>query len=353
MTRNLLTLGRAISLWEGSLRASRKAERTIAGYTRACEYIVETHGRDADPATLTVEDLEQVASKWRDLSPTTVVNRMVAWREFFAWGEARYGWSNPTRLLSLPRKDEPALRRLTQDELDAIAAAALRMQTRDRVMVSLFVYLGMRRGEVRSLRWRSIDLDARVILISHQTAKGRKGRSVPIPKPLADILSFAVIELGAEGSHPDAFVAHHITNRPRNWLQPGAYDPDYTRVSGVQTIDRVVKRAAELAGITAAREVTSHQFRRALLGRLLDDGASPYIVAALAGHADIKTTAAYGGGASLEAVRDLLACDTESRMDTTIPVGRAGLEPANEPTPSSDPDGSEHSGSLVTPEEDA
>ena len=47
-------------------------------------------------------------------------------------------------------------------------------------------------------------------------------------------------------------------------------------------------------------------FRRHLLEHLLEGGTDSYVAAALAGHSSIQTTAQYGGGASLNAVRRAL-----------------------------------------------
>lgn len=342
MPDRLLTLGAARDLWEGSLRASRKADRTVTGYVRAVDYLIEVHGADRNPATMTIEDIELVIARWRKVTATTVHIRLVAIREFFRWGEARYKWDNPTRLLALPRKDKPELRRLSIDEVQAIAAAALQMRKRDRAIVSLFAYLGMRRAEVLALRQGDIDLEAGTLRI---TGKGRKDRVVPIPSGLAEILL-----LTRDGAADTAYVAHHITVKAEVWLESGGIvRPDLSRPCSAQTIDRVVKRAAELAGVRNPRTVTSHQFRRALLGRLLDAGESPYVVAALAGHADIKTTAGYGGGASLQAVRETLLRDTTLETPQA-PYGEGGIRTLD-PSPA-DPSaaGSEPDPPLVTDE---
>lgn len=339
----LLTLGAARDLWEGSLRTSRKADLTVSGYVRAVDYLIELHGADRNPATMTIEDIELAIGRWRGVTATTVHIRLVAIREFYRWGEARYGWANPTRLLTLPRKDQPELRRLSIEEVKAIAAAALRMPKRERVIVSIFCYLGLRRAEVLALCWGDVDLEAGTLRV---TGKGRKDRLLPIPSGLAQILLFA-----QEDAADHAFIAHHVTVKTQVWLESGGIvRPDMSRPCSPQTIDRIVKGCAELAGVRNPRGVTSHMFRRALLGRLLDAGVSPYIVAALAGHADIKTTAGYGGGASLEAVRITLLSDT-TLDDAQTRSGEGGIRTLDPPAPGSAADGSEPEEPLVTPDE--
>lgn len=343
MSDRLLTLGAARDLWEGSLRAERKADRTVTSYLRAIDYVIELHGADRNPGTMRIEDIELVIARWRGVSATTVHIRLVAIREFYRWGEARYGWDNPTRLLNLPRKDQPQLRRLTIDEVQGIAIAALGMRARDRVIVSIFCHLGLRRAEVLALQWGDVDLDGGTLRV---TGKGRKDRLLPIPPALSQVFL-----LNRGDARDDSFIAHHITVKTEVWLDTGGVvRPDLTRPCSAQTIDRIVKRCAELAGVRNPRTVTSHQFRRSLLGRLLDSGVSPYIVAALAGHADIKTTAGYGGGASLQAVRETLLRDTTLEAPQSR-YGEGGIRTLDPPPSDPSAGGSEPPERLVTPDE--
>src|SRR5262245_14174306 len=102
-------------------------------------------GRDADPATVTIEDLENIIARWRGVSPTTAHNRIVAWRQFFQWGRRRYGWPDPTDNLDLPRNDSPALRRLTLVEVNAMLDANVDEITGTAVWI--LGYLGIRNDE--------------------------------------------------------------------------------------------------------------------------------------------------------------------------------------------------------------
>lgn len=345
MADRLLTLGSARDFWEGSLRAERKAERTITSYVRSVDYVIEVHGPDTDPGTMTIEDIELVMSKWKRVSATTVHIRLVAIREFFRWGEARYGWNNPTKLLKLPRKDKPQLRRLTMDEVQAISRSALSMRTRDRLVVSVLAYLGLRRAELLTARWSDVDLEAGTFLVH---GKGRKDRLVPIPVGLSEILLF-----GREGAEDEHYIAHRINVKTETWLESGGvYRPVMTQPAATQTINRIVKRCAQSAGVRNPRQVTSHMFRRALLERLLEQGVSPYVVAALAGHADIKTTAGYGGGASLSAVRGALLCDTTLEPPLNPDTEKEGFEPSLSPDPSAEQGGLEPAWPLVAPDGD-
>ena len=185
--REILTLGRAIALWEGSLRARAKAESTIASYVRSVEYLEDKYGRDCDPTSITAEDIELVMSQWRGKSPTTLRNRLVAIREFFKWGGKRFGWADPTMPIDIPRRDKPQLRRLTVAEVTTILDADV--GERMHLWVMLLAYTAGRIDELRRVQWKDVDLLAGKMVIPHTHAKGRRGREIPIAAPLLEALA--------------------------------------------------------------------------------------------------------------------------------------------------------------------
>lgn len=311
---DVLSLGRAISLWEGSLRVRSLSERTIDSYIRSANMLEDHLGRNTDPSRITIDDIEALAAKWRRVSPSTKRNRLIALSEFFKWGCARHAWpDNPMRLIVLPKRDTPILRRLSSVEVEAILAACEQLDERSALVVKLLAYLGVRRSEIVVGRWRDVDLvEAQMIV----RGKGRKARVVPIPPPLLDQLAVSKT-LRGEGAADDCYL---LPLRKRGGFVDPASMIRWDRASTGYTIDAIVKEAASIAGVQRPREVASHQFRRYLLERLLDSGVSPYVAAALAGHASIQTTANYGGGASLRAVTDALR--VHGLRDTRAPRGR-------------------------------
>lgn len=312
--RSAPDLGRAIGQWEGVLRLRGFSERTISSYVYNVELLERSLGREVDPASITLDDIEALAARWRGISAATKRNRLIALGEFFKWGCARHAWpENPMRLIILPRRDEPVLRRLSAAEVEAILAAAEQMPERSALVVKLFAHLGVRRSEVVLMRWRDVDLVEATLIVR---GKGRKARVVPIPDALLDQLAVSKT-LRGDGAGDDCYL---LPLRRRG----GFVDPDsmieWDRPSTGATIDAIVKEAARLAAVQRPREVASHQFRRYLLERLLDSGVSPYVAAALAGHASIQTTANYGGGASLRAVTEAL--QAHGVRDTRRPRSR-------------------------------
>ena len=97
---------------------------------------------------------------------------------------------NPTQQLDLPAADGVRDRVATAEESEVLLAA---LQDRDRPLWATALYAGLRRGELRALRWGDIDDDVTVITVSRgwdevegeidpKSAKGK--RTVPVVKPL-------------------------------------------------------------------------------------------------------------------------------------------------------------------------
>lgn len=170
--------------------------------------------------------------------------------------------ANPCRgLKKLPR---PVQRRTpaTLAEVEAIRAAM--PEPRDRAMVSLMAYAGLRPSEVRALRWEDVR-DRSIVVRAAMGSDGKEKRTktgstrtVPLIAPLADDLTVlrngqAAVKLIAEG------VEHH------NWAS------------------RVWRPARASAG---AESVPPYALRHTFASLLIAEGRNPWQVATLMGHAN-------------------------------------------------------------------
>jgi integrase len=346
--REILTLGRAIALWEGSLRARVKAESTIKSYVRAVEYLEEAYGRNTDPASITTEDVEFVMAKWRGKSPTTVRNRLVPIREFFRWGGKRYGWPDPTMPIDIPPRDEPAYRRLTVGEVTAILDVVV--AERFHLYVSLLAYTAARIDALRTTTWGDVDLVGGKIVFPHQRAKGRRGHEIPIAEPLLADLARSKDLRGAH-AFDDAYL---IPARRRARFIPEDEAILWDQPASQMSLGRMLKATARAAGVRAPSQVTAHMFRRYTLEHIVDDYGL-YVGAALAGHRSIQTTAAYGGGASrgkvAEALQKTRLRDTNRSISGEKGVGVHGFEPRLTPKSAAEPNESDSADGIVTPGE--
>lgn len=66
---------------------------------------------------------------------------------------------------------------LTPDQMKALIANA---RGKTLLFVSLYLFMGMRRGEQMHLRWEDIDFENRALYVRDETTRTRKGRPIPI-----------------------------------------------------------------------------------------------------------------------------------------------------------------------------
>lgn len=129
------------------------------------------------------------------LDPSSVRNALMPLRAIYRRAHARGEVAvNPTRGLELPAPRGRRDRVATPAEAEALLAA---LEAGDRAVWACALYAGLRRGELRGLRWEDIDLDKGIIHVRRGwdpkegpiEAKTRSGRrTVPIPERLAHLL---------------------------------------------------------------------------------------------------------------------------------------------------------------------
>lgn len=155
-----------------------------------------------------------------------------------------------------PKRREAA----TADELEAVRAHM--ESARDRLMVSLMAYGGLRPSEVRALSWADVaghTLTVRAALADDGTVKTTKTggvRTVPVIAPLAD-------DLAALGRGEGLVITGPHLER-HNWIR------------------RVWHPAREAAGVRA--ELVPYSLRHTYASLLIAAGRNPWQVAHLMGH---------------------------------------------------------------------
>jgi site-specific recombinase XerC len=161
------------------------AERTIDSYERVLSQLalIATQAGVRGVDELTIDHLRQV----RDLRPEKSRHLVTAvYKDFCTWlyQEARTV-TNVAGRLRYPRRPKTAITGLfTDDEKAAIVTA--QDTIRDRVCVLLLLRAGIRKGELRHLQVRDLDLRERLILV--RRGKGSKARRVPVRGSLVQAL---------------------------------------------------------------------------------------------------------------------------------------------------------------------
>jgi integrase len=202
--------------------------------------------------------------------------------------------AEPTERLELRRPDGRRERIADAAEAAALIAA---IPEGERALWACAFYAGLRRGELRALRWGDVDLPARVIHVSRgwdaiereQAVKSAAGnRRVPILEPLAGEL--AAHKLRTEGSN-DALVFGRTAAEPfnpetirRNALAAwGWQEVPNEEADGPRTI--IAKKRDD-----AQQPITLHEARHTCASLLIAAGVNAKALSVIMGHATIAMT---------------------------------------------------------------
>lgn len=101
-------------------------------------------------------------------------------RLFFRWAEGRrYVSHSPCAVLRPPRRGRPRERVLSQDEVQAVLAAAQANPSTFATIVELLLVTGQRRGEIANLRAEWIDWNAKAITFPGAVTKNKRQHVLP------------------------------------------------------------------------------------------------------------------------------------------------------------------------------
>lgn len=143
---------------------------------------------------------------------------------------------------------------------------------RDRLLLMVMLYLGLRVSEVCKLQVQHIDFGTKMLFV--REGKGSKDRALPIPSRFVGPLR------GWIGGRKSGFVFP---------------SPRGGRLS-VRAVQLLVKRLATKAGLRDAsepRRATPHKLRHAFASRMIERGADIIAVRDALGHSSVATTQIY------------------------------------------------------------
>jgi integrase/recombinase XerC len=247
-----------------------------AGTARQARFCLYRFAADADgsamPARLDV-------SAWLDglgrLAPRSRRWNVSIVRGFTAW-LVDQGHLDVDPLARPPRVRVPRAvpRALPGDQAAAVVAAC--PDTRARLVVTLMLWLGLRRGEIPALRVDDADRHGATLRVR---GKGGHERVLPLPPAVADAL--------------DAYLAEHPPPGPRSPLVRSYQDP----AKGITPtrVYQIVSGAMTRAGVHLAPGDgrSPHALRHTAATDTLRAGATLADVQALLGHSSVATTAVY------------------------------------------------------------
>jgi integrase len=167
-----------------------------------------------------------------------------------------------------------------------------KLHARNRALLAVLLYGGLRRSEAVALKWADIDFENETILVRH--GKGDKARTVPFLGNLADYL-LEWYEIA--GDRQFVFCGF----RKGDHLAKDLPMKD-------QAVYEILRETGDKLGINL---LSPHDMRRTLLSATLANGASVADIQFIAGHARPETTLGYA------VVKD--AKEVQGRVKSKLP----------------------------------
>ena len=230
-------------LSERTQKAYRSDLRTFKAFIGSAELL------DIDSSTL----IGYREALRRDYAPSTVNRNLSTVRSLFQWltetGILEFDPAKPVKLLpDIDNANTPALS--DSDALKLLKASSA--NPRHFAMVSVLLYLGLRRSEVTGLKWEDLQTGREGVVLN-VLGKGSKYRRIPVPKPVVDALKT-------------------ITATPSRALECGYIFPSKSgsKLDSKQ-VWRVVRRYCKRAGITV---VSPHSLRATACSNAIDQGSN-------------------------------------------------------------------------------
>jgi site-specific recombinase XerD len=252
---------------------------TVRAYRRVGErFLGALAAVGAGLRAATVEDVQAALEAMRakedgsPVRPATVNTYVAAVKSFLGFAH-RLGFTrfNAAPLIKLKKAPRKIAQRIL-GELEVRDLIKHANPGRDRLMLQVVYFGGLRVSELVSLTWSQVirrdSGEAQLSIVG----KGDKSREVLIPAAIATPL------LASRGDAPVSAPVFGSVRRPGQPLTERA-------------VNYIVKDAAERAGVNPAASV--HWLRHAHASHAIDNGAPITLVQATLGHADLKTTSVY------------------------------------------------------------
>ena len=261
------------------------SENTRDAYSRDISQYLDHLARfGAGASDTTPEQLHSFVGSLAEagLAARTQARKLSAVRQFhrFLMLEG-YRPDDPTASIASPRRGRPLPKVLQAADVDALLAAARRIDgwrgVRLVSMLEILYATGLRVSELVGLRLSSLSRDGRIVTVR---GKGGKERLVPLGeaarKAVSDWLPLRELILGKQA-------------RSTPWLFPSR------AANGHITRDGFAKQLQDIAidaGLDV-RRISPHVLRHAFATHLLANGADLRSVQQMLGHSDISTTQIY------------------------------------------------------------
>ncbi len=260
-----------------ALGASQKQAATNS--SRASDFVATQNIRH--PSEVTVEAVQQyfLTLKKRGLKAKTLWNYRGSISRFCEFLIDRE-WldSNPCRRLKLPKVAKRLPRWLSEDEYRLVLCVAREHGSFSEVATAL--YTGMRRSELRRMKWADVDFDRSVIEVPK--SKSRRPRIIPMSEKLRAVLNEQQSKTGTcRYVFPGRSRQGESGMRRKSWW-----------IDAMKPLQAALPVFTEGMGENATGRGW-HLLRHTFASRLVQAGIPIAKVSAWLGHSDIRTTMVY------------------------------------------------------------
>lgn len=248
------------------LIANGKSRNTVKMYGYIVDQFLDFVNFEKERITReAIESFKEHLSIDKGYSKTTIYLYIRAIQSFIA-----YAGIDSIGPLKAPKRPQKVPNYLMNDEVSVIIGSC--RNTKERLIVKLLVYTGIRVSELCSIRVQDIDVNNKTLKI--RSGKGDKDRLVVFSDRVVPDLKLYLME--------------KRERKPRiDFLFPTSKS---RKISPV-TIERIIRTIVKRSGIE--KKITPHTFRHTFATSLLRNGADLRIIQVLLGHSSISTTQIY------------------------------------------------------------
>ena len=235
---------------------------TVENYKRVLKKFIKDIGTDKPNKKQTENYLAEMRKK--DYSYSHISNSGVIISKFMKFIGRTIEWHRPRRPNTLPTREI-----LTEGEIARILAAT--KNSRERAMISILAYCGLRNKELCQLKVKHIDLDNNLVKVIG--GKFKKDRIVPMSRECGRTIV--------------KYVRDYERENKRRLFETLVLKRDYNGWALRKMVKVVAKRAK------IKKRTYPHLFRHSFISHLIDRGANIVAVQQFAGHSRIETTMLY------------------------------------------------------------
>lgn len=269
-----------IESYAAHLGGRKVRERTIETYIKAVNAFARWLGEEPTIDQITAGTVGAYQLARRRCASSTIRKDLSAIRSYCRFLiRARLRLDDPTLDLEFPKKVRRLPRPLKAEELaelerilaspppSILEVKARRIWLRNRLLVLILLYTGLRRAEVAALTWDDVYLAERQVIVRSESAKGGNERIVPLhPRLVAELSAVPLVRRrGAVVGQKSGRCLSH------------------------KSIGRIFETWLADQGL----RISAHRLRHSCATELLRAGANVREVQATLGHADIRTTEQY------------------------------------------------------------